>query len=69
MSELLSREDALLTRELSGELAWKGDLAVFLEDDRLRKGVITASADLPERTGRETEARIVGSDGNWAISR
>ena len=60
---LLCREDALLTRVLRGELAWKGDLAALL-DDRFRKGVITVSADLPDRTGRETDARMVGSDGS-----
>ena len=70
MSELLSREEAFVTPlrgELAftiGELAWNGDLAALLADDRLRSGVMTASADFPDRTGRETEARMVGSDGS-----
>lgn len=70
MSDLLRRDEALVTPfngELAltiGELAWNGDFAVLLADGRLRRGVIRVSADFPERTGRETEARIVGSDGS-----
>ena len=69
MSDLLSRVEALVTPlngELAltiGELAWKGDLAVLFVG-RLRSGVIRVSADFPDRTGRETEARIVGSEGS-----
>jgi hypothetical protein len=46
-----------------------GDLATRLGLDRLRRGVIRVSADLPDRTGRDTEARAVGSEGREATSR
>lgn len=48
---------------------FKGDLAILLDGARLRSGVIKASADFPERTGREMDARAAGSDGRDATSR
>lgn len=51
------------------ETALRGDLATRFARDLLRRGVIKASADLPERTGRETEARAAGSEGSEATSR
>lgn len=73
--EFCSREVALVTPE-SGELwfvmpapACLGVRFNRLDLDRLRKGVIRASADLPDRTGRDTEARTAGSCGSDATSR
>jgi hypothetical protein len=74
MTELCNRDVALATPE-RGELRFivvpffKGDLATLLDRVRLRRGVIRASADLPDRTGRDTEARAAGSDGRDATSR
>lgn len=74
MTELCSRPVALVTPdrgELWFMLVWffKGDLATRFDRERFRSGVINASADFPERTGRETEARAAGSDGRDATSR
>lgn len=74
MTEPCSRPVAFETPD-RGELwfieVWffKGDLATRFERERLRSGVIRASADFPERTGRETEARAAGSEGRDATSR
>jgi len=50
-------------------MAFKGDLITRFALDRLRSGVMSVSADLPDRTGRETDARAAGSDGSDATSR
>jgi hypothetical protein len=74
MTEFCNRDVALVTPE-RGELRFivvlffKGDLATLLDRVRFRRGVIRASADLPDRTGRETEARAAGSEGRDATSR
>ena len=62
---------ALLTLA-SGELCGMGaigDFAILFDLERLRRGVMRASADLPDRTGRETAFRAVGSEGSEATSR
>jgi hypothetical protein len=65
--ELCSLEVALVTPD-SGELwlpmpdpACRGVRVNLFDLDRLRRGVMRASADLPDRTGRDTEARTAGS--------
>jgi len=74
MTDFCNRDVALVTPE-RGELRFivvpffKGDLATLFDRVRFRRGVIRASADLPDRTGRETEARAAGSDGREATSR
>lgn len=73
--EFCSLEVALVTPD-NGEL-WLpvaepvciGVRVIRFDLDRLRRGVMRASADLPDRTGRETEARAAGSCGRDATSR
>jgi hypothetical protein len=67
MTEFCSRDVAFVTPE-GGELCLpipelncRGVRAIRLDRDRLRRGVISVSADFPERTGRETDARAAGS--------
>ena len=73
-TDFCNRELALVTPD-RGELRvivmsfFRGDLATLFDRTRLRTGVMRASADLPDRTGRETEARAAGSDGRDATSR
>jgi hypothetical protein len=73
--ELCNLEVALVTPE-SGELwltadgpARIGVRFMRLDLERLRRGVMRASADLPDRTGRDTEARAAGSCGSDDKSR